>query len=127
MKRGIVGVLLTLALFGCAQDKGGGAQEQDSEQVITGLHAIKNDQPKVPAPRIDADRAFQYVKDLCAMGPRPVASAAHKKMEAYIVGHLKNAGAQIEDDAFQQDSPQGKYPLRNIVAKFPGSKDGVIV
>jgi Zn-dependent M28 family amino/carboxypeptidase len=59
------------------------------------------------------------------MGPRPVGGAAHKKMEDYIVAHL--GGAQVEDDRFEQKSAQGTYPLRNIVAKFPGTKDGVIV
>src|SRR5207248_9295329 len=33
----------------------------------------------------------------------------------------------VEEDAFVADTPAGKIPMRNIVAKFPGTKDGIIV
>ncbi len=34
---------------------------------------------------------------------------------------------EIEDDAFTADTVEGKFPVRNIIAKFPGTKDGIIV
>jgi glutaminyl-peptide cyclotransferase len=49
----------------------------------------------------------------------------HKKLERYIVDHLK--GDQVEDDAFTAETVEGKFPVRNIIAKFPGAKDGIIV
>lgn len=52
-------------------------------------------------------------------------SENHKKLENYIVGHLK--GDQVEDDAFVADTVEGKFPVRNIIAKYPGTKDGIIV
>jgi len=78
-----------------------------------------------PLPQIDSKRAFQYIKEIVAFGTRPVGSANHKKLENYITAHLK--GDQIEDDAFTADTPEGKFPIRNIIAKFPGTKDGIIV
>jgi glutaminyl-peptide cyclotransferase len=74
---------------------------------------------------INATRTMQYVKEVVAFGPRPVGSVNHKKLEQYIVSHLK--GDMVEDDAFTADTPAGKLPVRNIVAKFPGTKDGIIV
>jgi len=68
---------------------------------------------------------MQYVKDVVAFGARPIGSANHKKLEDYITSHLK--GDQVEVDAFDADTPAGKMPVRNIIAKYPGSKDGVIV
>lgn len=68
---------------------------------------------------------MQYVKDIVKFGPRPVGSATHKKVEDYIAAHLK--GDQIEDDTFTADTPEGKFPVHNIVAKYPGTKDGIIV
>jgi Zn-dependent M28 family amino/carboxypeptidase len=78
-----------------------------------------------PLPSINAARAFQYTKEVTAFGPRPIGSANHKKLEEYIHGHLK--GDQVEDDSFIADTPEGKFPARNIIAKYPGTKDGVIV
>jgi glutaminyl-peptide cyclotransferase len=74
---------------------------------------------------INAPRTMQYVKEIVAFGPRPIGSANHKKLEQYIVSHLK--GDMVEDDAFLADTPEGKLPVRNIIAKFPGTKDGIIV
>jgi Zn-dependent M28 family amino/carboxypeptidase len=73
----------------------------------------------------DGDRAMQYVKDIVKFGPRPVGSANHKKVEEYIASHLK--GDQVEDDTFTADTPEGKFPVHNIIAKYPGTKDGIIV
>ncbi len=78
-----------------------------------------------PPPAIDAARAMQYVREIVGLGPRPIGSANHKKVEEYILAHLK--GDAVEDDAFTADTPEGKFPVRNIIAKFPGTRDGVIV
>ncbi len=47
-------------------------------------------------------------------------SANHKKVEDYIASHLK--GDQVEDDTFTADTPVGKFPVHNIVAKFQARK-----
>jgi glutaminyl-peptide cyclotransferase len=78
-----------------------------------------------PLPAIDSAHTMQYVKEIVAFGPRPIGSANHKKVEDYILAHLK--GDAVEEDAFTADTPEGKFPARNIIAKFPGAKDGVIV
>ena len=54
-----------------------------------------------------------------------IGSANHKKLESYILNHLK--GDNVEDDAFTADTVEGKFPVRNIIAKFPGTRDGIIV
>jgi glutaminyl-peptide cyclotransferase len=78
-----------------------------------------------PPPTIDSARAFEYLKEIVAFGPRPVGSANHKKVEDYFLAHLK--GDDVENDTFIADTPEGKLPVHNIVAKFPGTKDGIIV
>jgi glutaminyl-peptide cyclotransferase len=76
-------------------------------------------------PSFDAARAMQYAKEIVAFGPRPLGSANHKKVEDYITAHLK--GDSAEDDLFTADTPEGKFPVRNIIAKFSGTRDGIIV
>ena len=78
-----------------------------------------------PLPQIDAKRAFEYTREVTAFGPRYIGSENHKKLEQYILDHLK--GDEVEDDAFIADTPEGKFPVRNIIAKFPGTKDGIIM
>ena len=78
-----------------------------------------------PLPTIDANRAMQYTKEIVKLGPRPLGSANHKKVEDYIDSQLK--GDQVENDVFTADTPVGKFPVHNIVAKYPGTKDGIIL
>jgi Zn-dependent M28 family amino/carboxypeptidase len=68
---------------------------------------------------------MQYIREIVAIGPRPIGSAGHKKLERYLLSHLKDE--TVEDDAFSADTPEGKLPVRNIIAKYPGARDGVVV
>ena len=78
-----------------------------------------------PPPAFDSARAMQYVKEIVAFGPRPPGGANHKKVEDYIRAQLK--GEEVEDDVFTAESSEGKIPVHNIIAKFPGKREGIIV
>jgi len=75
--------------------------------------------------RIDPNKAWQYTKEIVAIGPRWDGSPGQQKMGEYIHSRLKND--QVEEDKFIAETPEGKINMRNIVAKFPGTKDGIIV
>ena len=77
------------------------------------------------APRINPSRAMQYVREIVGMGPRPVGSAGHRKLEAYLRTQLK--GDNVETDEFTATTPAGSFPMRNYIARYPGTKEGVIV
>ncbi|HEX4783776.1 MAG TPA: M28 family peptidase [Candidatus Sulfotelmatobacter sp.] len=119
-----------LAVVACDRDK---APDKASAAPIpvnpisadTARPALNLPPDSGPPPAFDGDRAMQYVKDIVKFGPRPVGSANHKKVEDYIVSRLK--GDQVEDDAFTADTPEGKVPVHNVIAKYPGAKDGIIV
>jgi glutaminyl-peptide cyclotransferase len=91
----------------------------------TGLPTLTLPPDNGPPPTFEGDRAMQYVKDIVKFGPRPLGSPNHKKVEDYLDSHLK--GDIVEDDTFTADTNVGKFPVHNIIAKFPGTKDGIIV
>jgi hypothetical protein len=78
-----------------------------------------------PPPEFNASRTMQYVKEIVAFGPRPIGSKNHNKVEVYILSHLK--GAEVDKDDFEVTAPEGRFPIHNIIAKFPGTRDGIIV
>jgi len=124
-----VGGCMLLGMMACAREKAAKADNQPQATSVTYLPTSLDQQPLPadagPLPSIDANRTLQYVKEIVAFGPRPIGSANHKKLEDYIYAHLK--GDQVEDDAFTADTPEGKFPVRNIIAKFPGTREGVVV
>jgi glutaminyl-peptide cyclotransferase len=91
----------------------------------TGLPTLTLPPDNGPPPTFEGDRAMQYVKDIVKFGPRPLGSPNHKKVEDYLDSHQK--GDIVEDDTFTADTNVGKFPVHNIIAKFPGTKDGIIV
>jgi len=96
------------------------------ESAVTLPSPPQNASPETsPLPHIDAKRAFEYTREVTAFGPRYMGNENHKKLERYILDHLK--GDQVEEDDFTADTVEGKFPVRNIIAKFPGTKDGIIV
>lgn len=122
-------ILLACVLASLACDRTKDAaqiQPQSTAAATSAQGAPLNLPPDAgPPPTFDGDRAMQYVKEIVNFGPRPLGSANHKKVEDYIDSHLK--GDQVEDDTFTADTPVGKFPVHNIIAKFAGAKDGIIV
>jgi glutaminyl-peptide cyclotransferase len=123
-----LGLALSMTLFACAREKEAAAAPKESAPstavpAATDASAISADPGPLPA--FNSARAMQYVKEIVAFGPRPIGSANHRKVEDYIHAHLK--GDQVEDDAFTIDTSEGKFPVRNIIAKYPGTRDGIIV
>src|SRR5581483_11324895 len=74
---------------------------------------------------VSGAHAIEYVRQILALGPRPVGSPAHKRLEEYLRGHLKNDN--LEEDGFTAATPDGEFPMRNFIAKFPGKRDGIVV
>ncbi len=123
-------VLLSIAVtvIACDRDKDVKVAAQNQSAIApAATPAAKLSLPPDtgPKPAVDGSSAMQYVKEMVAFGPRPIGSANHKKVEDYLLAHLK--GNEVENDTFTADTPEGKFPVHNIIAKFPGTKDGIIV
>jgi glutaminyl-peptide cyclotransferase len=121
-------LLLAASLSGFACDHG----KDSAKNQGTGAAADTSKSPALnlppdagPPPKFDGGRAMQYVKEIVKFGPRPLGSANHKKVEDYLTSQLK--GDEVENDVFTADTPVGKFPVHNIIAKFPGKKDGILV
>lgn len=125
----IVGLVCLLALFACTRAKDAAASSPKDAGASAAV-APAQEHPDIPAdtgppPAFDSNRAMQYVKEIVAFGPRPIGSENHRKVEDYILSRLK--GDEVENDVFTIDTSEGKFPVHNIIAKFPGKRDGTIV
>jgi hypothetical protein len=122
------GLTLSLTLLACAREKEAAAAPRGSgspTSAPTSTDSSAGLAEPGPPPAFNSVRAMQYVKEIVGFGPRPMGSANHKKVEEYIHSQLK--GDLVEDDAFTIDTTEGKFPVLNIIAKYPGTRDGIIV
>jgi glutaminyl-peptide cyclotransferase len=118
-------LLSALTLAACDREKDAMPAQSQSAPPEPETPALNLPADSGPPPTVDGERAMQYVKEIVKFGPRPLNSANHKKVEDFLDARLKSD--EVEDDTFTADTPVGKFPVHNIVAKYPGKKDGIIV
>lgn len=72
--------------------------------------------------------AFEFTRQVVAFGPRPSGSEANRKLQAYILSHVKQDDCEVTEDAFTARNLAGAaIAMRNIIAKFPGKGGRAIV
>jgi Zn-dependent M28 family amino/carboxypeptidase len=118
-------LLAIVTAAGCANGKTGPASSSSALAATPSAQASAPVQPLGPELHIDPQRAWQYVKEILAFGPRWDGSKGQERLGQYL--HNKLKADHVEDDAFVAQTPAGPIKMRNIIAKFPGAKDGIIV
>jgi len=78
-------------------------------------------------PSFNGGRAFEDLKRLVALGPRPSGSPALAKARAEILRQLKLAGVTTEEDSFVAASPFGSVPMTNLIARIPGERQQIVI
>jgi Zn-dependent M28 family amino/carboxypeptidase len=77
-------------------------------------------------PAFSGASALEFTRKTVAFGPRPSGSEAIRKLQAYIHAELKPLNCEVSDDDFRASTPLGPIPMRNIIARFPGSSGRVV-
>jgi glutaminyl-peptide cyclotransferase len=81
-----------------------------------------------PAVHFDSNRAWEHLRQLVSMGPRPSGSAALDQTRKYIKDQLAAVGLTAVEQTWVDDTPAGKLPMVNLVATIPGTrKDRIVV
>ena len=102
----------------------------DSASTSTQRSAIAAADAALPAAQsggFDGAAAYDYTAKLVAFGPRPPASDAIQRTQDYIVDQLKGFGCAADTDDFHADTPIGSLAMKNIIAKVPGTGQGIIL
>jgi Zn-dependent M28 family amino/carboxypeptidase len=100
-----------------------GCQEQSAQ---VGDRVSKKDLSPA-ATGFDAARAFEHVKKLVAIGPRPPGSEAIKKTQAYIESELEGYGLKVISDSFDASTTRGTVAMKNIIGELAGEKQDLVI
>ena len=79
------------------------------------------------APKFDSNRAWQDLRQLVAMGPRPAGSPAIEQARTYIKEQLAADDVVVTEQAWDDQTPLGKTHMVNLIATIPGAKKDRIV
>jgi glutaminyl-peptide cyclotransferase len=83
--------------------------------------------PAESSQRFDGARAYEHVRHLVEIGPRPPASEGIHRAQAYIIGQLRSYGCPVEEHDFHGLTALGDLAMKNIVAKIPGGGPGIVL
>ncbi|MEP6593006.1 MAG: M28 family peptidase, partial [Acidobacteriota bacterium] len=82
--------------------------------------------PAAPPP-FDGARAYEHLRQLVALGPRPAGSPAAASTRAYIKAELTRLGLEPREQAFVAATPIGPIAMVNVSARIPGTGRGRLV
>ena len=81
-------------------------------------------QPPAPgaaaAATFDGARAFEHLKQIVAIGPRPAGSEGARKTRDYIKQQMSALGLTTTEQAFDAATPVGPVKMVNVSVRLPG-------
>ena len=77
---------------------------------------------QAPVNGFDGTRAFEHLKSLVAIGPRPAGSTQIRQARAYITRQLSAIGVGVQEQRFTADTPLGRVEMVNLSVRLPGRR-----
>lgn len=80
--------------------------------------------PPAPPPAFDGERAYGYLTDQVAFGPRVPGTDAWRECREYFYAHFDSCGFEVDSQAFAFYDPysHADVPLVNVIARHRGGK-----
>jgi hypothetical protein len=130
---------LALLLAACGRGSAGPSASSAVAAAANASNASPSAAPQAPTTGPDAAppasetggfdgaKAYDYTARLVSFGPRPPASDAIHRTQDYIHSELQSFGCAVDEDDFHAQTPGGDLPMKNILAKVPGTGPGIIL
>jgi glutaminyl-peptide cyclotransferase len=84
-------------------------------------------QANAAAPRFESNRAWEHLRQIVSIGPRPAGSAAIDQTRQYIRAQLSQIGIPVTEQAWDDSTPAGRVHMVNLMATIPGTSRNRIV
>jgi hypothetical protein len=88
-----------------------------SALIVVGSIAASGQTP----PKFDSNRAWEHLRQLVGIGPRPAGSAAIEQSRKYIKDQLAAIGLKVVEQAWDDETPLGRVHMVNLIATIPGA------
>jgi hypothetical protein len=92
--------------------------------VVAAVFAL---QAVTPTPKFDSGRAWEHLRQLVAIGPRPSGSHAIEQTRKYIREQLAANGLIAVEQEWEEQTPLDKVKMVNLAVTIPGARKERIV
>jgi glutaminyl-peptide cyclotransferase len=131
VKRSSIFASAFIVLFACGCNGcGAEAPRLSSSSSASSTDLIPPSDAAPPASQtggFDGAKAYDHVAKLVGFGPHPPATEAMRAVQTYIYSQLETFGCAVDEDAFSAPTPIGTFAMKNIIAKIPGTGQGIIL
>jgi peptidase M28-like protein len=79
------------------------------------------------APKFDSSKAYEHLRQMVAIGPRPAGSAALRQTRAYITRQISSFGLTVQEQQFTAETPIGRVDMVNLIVRLPGKRTDKIL
>ncbi|HEY4232519.1 MAG TPA: M28 family peptidase [Lacipirellulaceae bacterium] len=94
---------------------------------VTPATAVAEEEPHNP---LDALRAYRYLQQICAIGPRISGSPGMAQQQQLLEQHFKQLGSEVTLQKFNADNPLGgpQVPMANMIVRWhPERADRILL
>ena len=70
----------------------------------------------------DSSRAWEHLRQMVAIGPRPAGSTQIRQTRAYITHQLTGIGLTVQEQPFVAETPLGRVEMVNLIVRLPGRR-----
>jgi len=96
-----------------ASEGGDGASVTTSDPIV---------QAPAAAEKFDSNRAWEHLRQLVSIGPRPAGSPGIRQTRAYITRQIAAMGLTVQEQPFTVETPQGKIEMVNLIVRLAGKR-----
>jgi glutaminyl-peptide cyclotransferase len=124
------GVVSCLIACGGSTQPTAASSSANAPGASSAPQAIQPSETAPPADKtggFDGAKAYDHVAKIVGFGPRPPASDGIHKTQDYILAQVKGSGCEVDQDDFHASTPVGDVAMKNIIAKAPGTGQGIIL
>lgn len=75
----------------------------------------------------DSNRAWEHLRQIVAIGPRPAGSQPLEQSRTYVKNQLAAAGVSVVEQAWDDQTPTGRVRMVNLIATIPGTSTDRLV
>jgi Zn-dependent M28 family amino/carboxypeptidase len=78
--------------------------------------------PAAVALKFDSSRAWEHLRQIVAIGPRPAGSPALERTRTYIKDQMKGIGLPVTEQVWEAKTPNGPARMVNLIVTIPGDR-----
>ena len=89
--------------------------------LLVAVAACLSANQRPPMAGFDSSRAFEDLRKIVGIGPRPAGSPGAARLREYVTEQVKAAGLSVEEQSFDARTPLGVARMVNLRVLIPGA------